>query len=87
MRQVRFYIVEYEQRGADRARYGEGLLEKLACALASGIVEMQVQGQELTPVTVRYPRLYRRLGKATGSSYSAAIRRPPAPNSATRAWV
>lgn len=25
-----YYIVEYEQRGADRAKYGEGLLKKLA---------------------------------------------------------
>ena len=28
-----YYIVEYEQHGADRAKYGEGLLKKLAARL------------------------------------------------------
>ena len=28
-----YYIVEYEQHGADRARYGEGLIKKLAARL------------------------------------------------------
>ena len=30
-----YYIVEYEQHGADRAKYGEGLLKKLAARLHS----------------------------------------------------
>ena len=30
-----YYIVEYEQHGADRAKYGEGLLKKLAARLNS----------------------------------------------------
>ena len=29
-----YYIVEYEQHGADRAKYGEGLLKKLAARLS-----------------------------------------------------
>ena len=29
-----YYIVEYEQHGADRAKYGEGLLKKLAQRLS-----------------------------------------------------
>jgi hypothetical protein len=28
-----YYIVEYEQHGADRAKYGTGLLKKLAARL------------------------------------------------------
>ena len=42
------YIVEYEQHGADRAEYGERLLEKLAAALAdSGIAEISARSSRL----------------------------------------
>jgi predicted nuclease of restriction endonuclease-like (RecB) superfamily len=45
---VGFYIVEYEQHGADRAQYGERLLEKLADALADkGTAEMSARSLRL----------------------------------------
>ena len=33
-----YYIVEYEQHGADRAKYGEGLLKKLAERLNDEVI-------------------------------------------------
>ena len=34
---IGFYIREYEQNGSDRAKYGENLLESLACTLQSAL--------------------------------------------------
>lgn len=33
------YIIEYEQNGEDRAKYGDSLLEKLACELKNDRVQ------------------------------------------------
>ncbi|MFN0060558.1 MAG: DUF1016 N-terminal domain-containing protein [Planctomycetota bacterium] len=58
------YIVEYEQHGADRAEYGEGLLDKLAAALAdSGIAE----------ISARALRLYRQFFLAYPGIWQSAI--------------
>ena len=58
------YIVEYEQHGADRAEYGERLLEKLADALAdSGIAE----------ISARSLRLYRQFFLAYPGIWQSAI--------------
>jgi hypothetical protein len=39
------YIAEYEQRGADRARYGEGLLDHLAARLVrAGVARVPTTG-------------------------------------------
>lgn len=48
---VGFYIVEYEQHGADRAKYGERLLENLSAAL---------EGKGVSRMEVRELRRYRR---------------------------
>lgn len=58
------YIVEYEQHGVDRAKYGERLLENLADALADrGIAE----------VSARSLRLYRQLFLAYPGIWQSAI--------------
>ena len=50
---IGLHIIEYEQNGADRARYGEALLDKLASELDSlGVT--RVQARELR----RYRLLY-----------------------------
>jgi hypothetical protein len=50
---VGFYIVEYEQNGTDRAKYGERLLENLSAALGEKGVS-RVEERELR----RYRRFY-----------------------------
>ncbi len=50
---VGFYIVEYEQHGTDRAKYGERLLENLSAALGEKGVS-RVEARELR----RYRRFY-----------------------------
>jgi len=50
---VGFYIVEYEQHGTDRAKYGERLLENLSAALGEKVVS-RVEARELR----RYRRFY-----------------------------
>lgn len=47
---IGWHIYEYEQRGSDRARYGERLLDRLAKAL---------QGKDITRVDARELRRYR----------------------------
>jgi predicted nuclease of restriction endonuclease-like (RecB) superfamily len=57
---VGFYIVEYEQRGADRAQYGERLLEKLADALTDkGTAEMSARSLRLyRQFFLTYPEIW-----------------------------
>ncbi len=62
------YIAEYEQHGADRAEYGEGLLEKLAAALAdSGIAEISARALRLyRQFFLAYPGIWQSLIAKTG---------------------
>ena len=52
-----YYIVEYEQHGADRAKYGEGLLKKLAQRL-SGSAFALASLKNYRKFYLTYPELY-----------------------------
>ncbi len=52
-----YYIVEYEQHGADRAKYGEGLLKKLAQRL-SGSAFALASLKNYRKFYLIYPELY-----------------------------
>jgi predicted nuclease of restriction endonuclease-like (RecB) superfamily len=54
------YIAEYEQRGADRARYGEGLLEQLAARLVrAGVARAEARElRRYRQFYVAYPRIW-----------------------------
>lgn len=53
---IGYYIVEFEQRGKDRAKYGENLLKKLAqCLNRRGLAERRLYEYRL--VYLIYPQL------------------------------
>lgn len=88
------YVAEYELRGADRAGYGAGLLEKLSARL-SKLGVSRVEERELRRYRLFYqtypqiresatPELLNRLespGKSPGKSKANPIRESPTPES------
>lgn len=58
-----YYIVEYEQHGKDRAKYGEGLLQKLSKRLggksysATNLRSYRLFLHTLSRITLRYSQL------------------------------
>lgn len=72
---IGFYIVEYEQHGADRAQYGERLLEKLADALAEkGVAELSSRSLRLyRQFFLTYPGIWQ---SAIAKSKDSALPEP-----------
>ena len=72
---IGFYIVEYEQHGADRAQYGESLLEKLADALAEkGMAELSSRSLRLyRQFFLTYPGIWQ---SAIAKSKDSALPEP-----------
>jgi len=48
---IGWYIVEYEQIGADRAKYGSRLIERLAIAMPEGVISHELA--KIPPVLPR----------------------------------
>jgi predicted nuclease of restriction endonuclease-like (RecB) superfamily len=87
---IGLYIAEYEQQGADRARYGEGLLDQLAARLVRAGVA-RAEARELRRYRLfyaAYPRIWETLSpelKAqlfpTAAGPPMTIRESPSPES------